>query len=132
MFLKDTQRIIGYCTVIIDSLSGKYWFYYKFLRINNKIYIFWYCILNYDDNCTFDMYVFICPLSIFFSQISNQSSVVIYVTIVLKHSKNYMKFHFKFRYTPALENSWLPLHLSSKHWTAEQISGASRSWWDGS
>ena len=66
----------------------------------------------------------ICPLSLFFPKNSYQWYFFISVTIFLKQSKNYIKFHFQFLSTLALEDSQFPLHISSEHRTVEQLQGS--------
>ena len=66
----------------------------------------------------------LCHLSFYFPQILTQWSVVVSVTIVSKQSKNYIKLHSQFRYTPAWKISVSPLHQISKHQTQEQKQGS--------
>ena len=61
---------------------------------------------------------------IVFPQFSNQWFIFISVTFFPKQSKNDTKFHFQFRSTSALDNSQFPVHLNSKHQTAEQYQGS--------
>ena len=67
---------------------------------------------------------FICPLSLFVSQILNQWHVVNSIKICSNQSNNYIKIHFKFQATLALNTLWLPLNISSEHRTSEQWHGS--------
>ena len=91
-----------------------------FVILNNKRYIFCYCIFNYDDNCIFDLYV--SYMSFIITFIINNESVIYcnFCYIIPNQSKNGTKSHFQFWSTSQLENYQFPLHLSSEHHTAEQ------------
>ena len=97
--------INGGLLVILQSISWGWVINIDFLtiivKLNNENFILCYCILNYDDNYTFDIYV---SSSLLFSHISNQQSVVISVTIISKQPKNDINPHFKFRSTEVLES----------------------------
>ena len=47
-----------------------------FVKLNNKTYILCYCILNYDDDRTFDLYVSYMSFIIIF--ITNLESIINY------------------------------------------------------
>ena len=70
------------------------------------------------------IYMFlIFHLSSFSSNFFNRWSVVISVKIVLNKSKNYIKLHFKFKYTLILEHTQFLLHISTKHRTSDKWQG---------
>ena len=73
----DKQKIIGSSKVKIEKVSDRYGFIIIFVGLNNEINIFWYCILEYDDNIIFDMNVSYMS----FLTISKQSSLIISLTI---------------------------------------------------
>ena len=122
--IKFLLTIHGVLLVILQSMLIGWVIDIRFLiilmRLNKKRYIFYYCILNCGDNHTFDMYVSYLSFINFFLKISNHLYDVISVTILLKQLNNYIKFHFKYRSSSALEYSWFPLHLSRNCQTADQ------------
>ena len=95
-----------------------------FVRLNNKRHILCYCILNYDDNRIFDLYVYYMSFIIIFT--TNFESVILYHFChnFSKHSKNYINFHLKFRSTRALEHTQFLLYTSSKNQTVKKKQGS--------
>ena len=109
--------------VIIQSKTSD--LYKKFVILNQKRYIMWYCTLNYDDNFIYLLcFIFKCHLSLFFSQILNQWFLGILCNNSLRRSKNYKNFDFQYRSAPTLEVTQLPLNKINKHLTAEQYQGS--------
>ena len=95
-----------------------------FVILNHKRYIFCYCILSYNNNCAFDIYVSYMSFIIIF--LTNFESVISchFCHNFSDQTKNYINFNFQFQYTPTLENTLFALHISSEHRTAEQYQGS--------
>ena len=95
-------------------MSNQYWFYYEFCEIEQKMYIFWYGILNYDESLS---------LIIFFSPISNQWFFGIFCHNVLKQSKKYKNFDFQYWSAATFKVSQFVWPKSREQQTVEQYQG---------
>ena len=82
--------------------------------------VYWTVMIIVHLICMF----LICPLSLFFSHISNQWSIVISVTLFLNQPENDINFTLQFWSTLALEKSQFQLHLGRKNQTAQQLQGS--------
>ena len=96
--------------------------------LNKKSHKFCYCILEYDYNIIFDLNVFNMSFIMIFSQISNQPSLFISITI-FEAAKEFYKvpllipiytsiYHKKNHHST--QPKQFAFHISSEHQTADQ------------
>ena len=99
------------------------------MKLNDARYIFFYCILNCNDNCTFYLY----------------GSYMSFINILLKHFKSVICCHFCHIFFEAVKElhkvpSSIFIYISIRKFTITvasnqqtpnslAISGFSRSWW---
>ena len=70
------------------------YFTMTFVRLNNNRYIYCYCILKYDDNHKFDLYVsYISSIIIFLTNFESVISCYFHHNVT-EQSKNFIKFNF--------------------------------------
>ena len=77
--------------------------------------VYWSMMIIVHSICMFLIFL----LSLFSRKLWISDLLSFLPQLVLKQSKNYIKFHFQFQSKSALETSLSPLHISSKHQTAD-------------
>ena len=116
--INSSQTISGEILFIIQwklrELVNNIDFIIIFQRMNNKIYIIFYCILDYDIVALFELnishviFIIICLANLQFISVTTPEKD-------MKQSKKYKNFILGFCSKPALEYAQFLFHISCKH-----------------